>query len=191
MTPTTDAPSPCPPSAPSVEACGCGCCGAPQGRACYYPELGESAATVDNPKPGNCATAGCSAGVRYQCCGGPGAPAATGATYCRWIDRSQDGGYHVVKAEGGTCTTLDLTARKGLGFPVSMPPDLHASAGSRGPCDGSSPAEPAIGALGRVEVGGASLGSPLDVHVVLFFDGGATQTSRLDVNADDFAASCP
>ena len=87
-----DAAPMCPTNAPTLDVCGCGCCGAPVKNACYYPELGQSIATIPNPPGTDCQFVGCSAGVHNVCCAGPGSPPAAGASYCYDIDRSASGG---------------------------------------------------------------------------------------------------
>jgi hypothetical protein len=177
---TQDATAMCPPGAPTFDACGCGCCGPPLSKACYYPELGQSIATVPNPTPTNCNIAGCSAGVHYECCAGPGAPPAAGASTCYTIDKSQNGGYHITLQEGGLCTILHVTAYTGSTFPISVPQGFNASGGLSGVCNGDY-AVLAIGGLGSVAISSAS--DKLDVHVVLFFDrNGTVEAKRIDAD---------
>lgn len=55
-------------------ACGCGCCFPMQSQPrCYYPELGQTLASIqadDQARSGSaqCAAAGCSIGIEYICC---------------------------------------------------------------------------------------------------------------------------
>jgi hypothetical protein len=178
----------CPAGAPSVDVCDC-CCGPPILRACYYPARGESPSTIPNPMRTDeeCARFGCSAGVRHLCCAEPASPPPANASYCYYIDRAADGGYHIVRTEGSTCTTLLLTARPDAMFPISTPAGLHASAGSRGPCDGSPPGASAIGGLGSAAV--RSSPTAIDVHATLFFEGAAgAESVRFDV--DGLTRSC-
>lgn len=172
----------CPANAPTLDVCGCGCCGAPAKNACYYPELGQSTATIPNPAPTNCANVGCSAGVHNVCCAGPGSAPGAGVTYCYTIDRSAGGGYQITMDEGGSlCTILHVTAYAGDMFPISVPPGYNASGGLDGVCAGNF-AELAIGGLGSVALSNGKL----DVHVVLFFDrNGTIESKRIDVDQLD------
>jgi len=178
----TDAAAVCPPNAATLDVCGCGCCGAPAKNACYYPELGQSIATIPNPTPTNCQNVGCSAGVHNVCCAGPGSPAPAGVTYCYDVDRSATGGYHITMNEGGgLCTLLHVTAYSGDMFPISVPPGYNASGGLDGVCNGNA-AWLAIGGLGSVAI----TNGRLDVHVVLFFDrNGTVDSKRIDVDQLD------
>jgi hypothetical protein len=178
---TQDAAALCPEGAASFDACGCGCCGPPAVRACYYPERGESISTIPNPMPTNCALAGCSLGTHYVCCAGAGAAPTGNEIYCYTIDRSETGGYHIMKTQAGGCATLHVTARPGSMFPISTPPDLVASGALRGVCNGDF-AEDAIGGLGSVAI----TNGKLDVHVVLYFErAGGISSERLDVDQLD------
>lgn len=61
-------------------ACGCGCCGGTTpDTACYYPDRGDSRASIERDDQTvaaspNCDGAGCALGRRYVCCATPGEP---------------------------------------------------------------------------------------------------------------------
>jgi hypothetical protein len=190
----------CPAGVGPVIDCGCGCCGAtPQGTACYYPVLGQSAETIVGPKPtpGQCATAGCSFGVRDICCAGPDQPQPSDG-YCGADTTVEDlPRFTITRHDGDTCTTLELWAENKPQLPISGPPGYAVMWGTRGPCSGATPPATAIGGLGSVDPSPGSAGtvpSRYDVHVILFFDNGSgtADAVRLDVDgvATPHAETC-
>jgi hypothetical protein len=183
----------CPATGGSLDVCECGCCGgAPEQRACYYPERGESTALIPDPhpSPSECATNGCTEGTRHVCCAGPGAPAAADARYCAHDEYTNLPRYDLRKIEGDVCTsvTLEDTGNAQRRLPISAPQGLAITGGRRGPCVGSaSPIERAIGGLGSV----TNTGSAWSIHVVLFFAGandGPAEAVRMD--SDQLISSC-
>jgi hypothetical protein len=188
-------PSACPAGAPTLDVCGCGCCGPVMGRGCYYPSRGETAASIPNPMPSPeaCATAGCSAGKRYLCCGDPGPLSGGTATYClndmaTAIDR-----YVFNKREAGICTSFLLEAYTSPNdLPLVTPPSFGVARAQRRPCDGSVAPATAIGGLGDVRLTqAAGTRARFDVHVALFFDGGsgAAIVERFDIDGLEFSAT--
>ena len=54
-------------------ACGCGCCGAPEKRQCFYQSKGDDLQQIvqtdkNAAKDPNCAMVGCSFGIKYVYC---------------------------------------------------------------------------------------------------------------------------
>jgi hypothetical protein len=172
-----------------VDVCGCGCCGQPMGRACWYPARGESAAGIPDPRPANCATVGCSAGVRHLCCADPGPAAGNPGSYCARDLATALERYAIVRRDGASCVQVVVARVNQPGaLPVAAPPGWSVR-GERGPCDQPGAREPAIGALGTFAVDGAFQNMRFDLHAALFFGdaSGVAQAIRLDV--DDLALS--
>ena len=181
----------CPAGVAPLDVCGCGCCGDGQamGRACYYASRGETRESVPNPipPPPNCATAGCSFGVRHLCCADPGP--RSGADLVCGIDSSDEDfpRFRITRRIGDVCTTLEMSIQFSPSLPIVGPPGRTNSRAWRGPCDGSSPRINAIGGLGQVTPAtSGTLTSPrYDVHVVLFFDSGSGIAEAVRIDRDD------
>ncbi len=189
-------------------ACGCGCCGGTGDTAvprCYYPDLGESVASVTaadlqtkaDPK---CAMAGCSLGMRYVCCPAAVSSPTDSATY-------QAEGYigglnriRITKMGNPICVDLTLT-QPGSGatgaFRVDVPATWGVQAATRARCTASSPPPQAIGASGQVSLRRQGAACVLDVHATTFFlaADGSVQTERLDADGLEIkgasAGMCP
>jgi hypothetical protein len=191
----------CPAGVAALDVCGCGCCGlTPMGQACYYPARGESVHGIPNPMPSaeGCANVGCAAGTRHLCCVDPGQMIPLGEIfYCAQDLATGLERYFVTRRDGAICTSFTL---EGLtsprDFPVATPDGFGISQGRRGRCDGVG-ATSAIGGLGEVRFAqGSGARRALDVHVVLFFDGGSgagtAEATRLDVGDLEISGNpCP
>jgi hypothetical protein len=179
-------PAACPAGAPSRDVCGCGCCGEPQRKACYFPALGQSASTIPDPTPGNCALAGCSAGVRYVCCADPGVPAGGGenASYCVYDTAMNNGEVVVTKIVGETCTRLTMIPTASSGPLVITPETWHVRA-FHGPC--AATGVRAIGSLGNIGFRWMDGNAFLDLHAVLFFDDGSGTVAAVHMDVDTMA----
>jgi hypothetical protein len=183
----------CPAGVGPVIDCGCGCCGpTPESTACYYPVLGQSPATIVGPMPtpGQCATAGCSWGVRDVCCAGPEQPQPADG-YCGADTSGEDlPAFTITRRDGDTCTTLELWAANKPQLPISGPPGFAVMWGTREPCSGGPPSATAIGGLGSVNPSPGPAGqvpSRYDVHLVLFFDNGTGTADAVRLDAADVA----
>ncbi|MGC4089997.1 MAG: hypothetical protein QM756_19335 [Polyangiaceae bacterium] len=186
--------------APSCEgsytACGCGCCGGVQQTTpttCYYPEWGDSLATIvaaDKRVAGSasCANAGCSFPYVYACCMSAPQEAQSAGQYT-WSRLGDSLSLFKTDAQG-MCGSLQLE----IGAPPL--PTLRAdtfgwtSSGSYQPCSMSSINEP-IGISGsiyayRTSSGGTST-CALNVHVTLFIGlgNGGVRAARFDVDGID------
>jgi hypothetical protein len=187
----------CPAGVAPVDVCGCGCCGPPQTTTCYYPANGESANSIPNPVPASCANVGCSSGVRHLCCLDPGrGPASNICVGDKSIEDLLR--YVIVSRDGAVCTTLELRFNVPAQLPIRSNSGWSAQFGSRGPCDGSSPAAPAIGAAGILTVAAQGLGSGVElvgIHAALFFDDGDGTATPVRLDADSVAVQtttpCP
>jgi hypothetical protein len=179
----------CPANAGYLVDCGCGCCGPPMWGGCYYPALGESAPVIIKPPLANCATAGCSAGVRYFCCADSGPPEPSGsAGYCVYDHATDNGLITVTKTVGDVCTRLNvIPSATNLTLPIA-PGNWDVSA-SHGPC--AEAGARAIGALGSIVFGRGDGGATIDLHGTLFFlDATDVVTAvRMDVDALGFDPS--
>jgi hypothetical protein len=175
--------------AAAVNVCGCGCCGQPQSTVCYFPALGDSAGAIPDPRPSNCATVGCSAGVRHVCCADPGAPPSIGDAgndgYCARDPATNLPRIQVTRTEGTTCTTITLRGPTSVDASTAQPiPGWMFESGTRGPCvaDGSAARDTAIGALGHVAFRPSPAPGHIDAHLSVFFDAtsGVADTVRFD-----------
>jgi hypothetical protein len=177
----------CPADVTPVDVCGCGCCGEAKGRACYYPALGESRETVPHPPPSNCATAGCSAGVRHLCCADPG-PRPGVVTLCANNTSDEDfPRYQVTRRDNGVCTSLEV-AISAPGSPIVGPGLSNVATAWREPCGDISMRKYAIGGLGRVTespLTHADGSARRDIHVALYFDSGTGIADVVRIDADD------
>jgi hypothetical protein len=175
--------------AAAVSVCGCGCCGGvAMSAVCYFPALGQTASAIPDPRPANCATVGCSAGVRHVCCADPGpAPAgadAGNASYCARDPGTNLPRIQVTKTDGATCTTISLQGPGAGGAAVPQPiAGWTFENGTRGPCAGSATPTYAIGALGSVALRATPAPGHVDVHLAVFFDAasGVPDAIRFDV----------
>jgi hypothetical protein len=85
-------------------------------------------------------------------------------------------------------------AQLSAGFPIiGIPAEYTVSAASRGPCDGSTAALPAIGGIGTVAVTGTGPARAVDVHATLFFASasGPPDAVHLDDDGLPFSSGCP
>jgi hypothetical protein len=191
-------PAVCPASAPPLDVCGCGCCGGVAGtEACYYTSLGQMRDTIPNPMPTpqECATNGCSEGVRYLCCADPGVQQTPTAIFCATNTSGEDLPlFSFTKRDAEACTTIQIGLASGSLPLVSTPFGPGVASAWRGPCGGSARTYP-IGGLGSVTArprrpGDAS--THYDVHVALFFHGGTgiADVSRIDVDDIAVAPAC-
>jgi hypothetical protein len=184
----------CPGGTAARDVCGCGCCGGQaQGRACWYPALGQQAAAIPDPRPADCSTVGCSQGVRYLCCADPGGSAGGAGSYCARNLATAIERFQVTRRESGDCTFLVLAQSPNeMGFPVATTQGWSVTGGRR-PCDASGPATAAIGGLGTAMVTPAGTTGRVTVHVALFFDDGTGVASATRLDVDDLVLSpgCP
>jgi hypothetical protein len=185
----------CPAGVAPVDVCGCGCCGSPQSVTCYYPAQGESAEAIPNPmpSPASCANVGCSGGVRHLCCVDPG-PGPAADTCAEDLPIEDLARHAVVRRDGAVCTTLEID----LGVPAELPiaggSGWTATFGQRGPCDGSSPVERAIGGAGTLSVHPLATGSAaqvVDIHAALFFEDGTGTATAVRLDADGLVVQSP
>jgi hypothetical protein len=166
----------------------------PGSTACYYPSLGQARSSIADPHPSNCATVGCSLGVRYLCCADPGpapSPDAGGARLCAYDPGTDASRIIIVKTDGATCTTLGLVGGGGgtASFTaVSTSAGWTVERATRGPCDGSTAAALAAGAIGTATVV-TSTGAPtpprVSAHVAIFFDDGSGTATPVRLDGDD------
>jgi len=190
---TDAAPAVCPAGEPPLDVCGCGCCGGVKIPAyCYYPARGETRAAIPNPTPSarECAGNGCDEGAHYVCCADPGAQPRSAVVCARDTSLETRPRFTITRRDADVCTTLEL----GSTLPrleITGPAGYANIDARRGPCDGSSAGEHAIGGLGRVVPGPSSTpsGPRVDVHVVLFFDDGTGVAEALRIDADDVAVA--
>jgi hypothetical protein len=178
----------CPAGIAPLDVCGCGCCGEAMGRACYYPSRGETREEIPNPAGQNCATVGCSYGLRHICCADPG-PEVSQAAICA-IDTSIEdlSRFTITRRDGDVCTTLELSTTSNI-LQITGPPGYPFANAWRARCDGSDMRTFAIGGLGTVTPGTLLPVPRFDVHVVLFFDRGTGVAESVRIDRDEVAVA--
>jgi hypothetical protein len=186
------APVICPAGEAPLDVCGCGCCGGVAIQAaCYYPALGQTRAAIPNPTPSpqECALNGCVEGRHYVCCADPGVQRNSAVVCARDTSLQSRRRFTITRRDADVCTTLEI----GSTLPrleISAPTGYANVEARRGPCDGSSAVENAIGGLGRVTPSPSGMVPPrYDVHVVLFFDDGTSVAEPLRIDADEVAVA--
>jgi hypothetical protein len=190
-------------------ACSCGCCGGvPMTTRCYYPSLGETAATMAADdlavkSTTDCNLAGCSSGTRYVCCE-PAAPESP--SQAKYVATHSVVGtsphLHITKT-GADCASLDFDWPTGspnsawrisaTGVPWAM---VGGSFGACGEAGASDAAVGAVGTLSYGEGGTICMSGFLSLHVTLFAftAAGEIKTARLDVDGlgtNPYYSGCP
>jgi len=164
------------------EACGCGCCIAPNVPVCVYPGVGSTfdeivaADIARRTDTVGCAAAGCSVPRDYLCCVEP-PPSAESASYETSV---YIGGYDRVRLQktgAVNCSTLVLVAPKlaGRDFPVELPTQWTLEQITRARCISSATQPSAIGAIGKFSFRVSGDACVVDAHLTAFFprvDGG-------------------
>jgi hypothetical protein len=186
----------------NYSACGCGCCGtgSVELTRCYYPEAGESLraiiqadhATAANP---NCASVGCSLGVRYACCSRGGPEPAGSATYtASYVATALDRITIVKTGSDGRCGRLGFVLpgfTSGVHTALSLPAlNATSSWGFENAyelsCSMSALPPPAIGAIGSLRLRPVAGGCVADVHIKTFFSRSGSLDAQ-DFDADGIA----
>jgi len=159
----------------TYDACGCGCCGAPQVTRCYYPDLGqdlgevvrEDEAAASSP---SCANAGCAAGVHHVRCQVPDAEDRANYHVLGYMDSQT---YLQVSRESQSlrCTrvTFAQPATPQENFPIELPQPGRISDSSDQSCTlDAAHRKVAIGAIGFLRKT-APQGCLFDFDFTLFF----------------------
>jgi len=188
----------CPANAQPVDTCGCGCCGtgSPGLTSCYYPALGQSPASFPDPRPPNCATAGCSVGERHVCCADPPTPHGDFDEYCAY-DPATDLPRIVLKqTEATRCATVTLVRLPGANPQTTTIPGWSFESGRLGDCADLASGLAAIGALGTASLVYTGQVGMFTAHLVLFTanatPSGTADAHRLDViNLPLSTSACP
>ena len=187
-------------------ACGCGCCAAEPGSArCYYPELGDELDAIRSEDEAastspSCANAGCSIGLRHQCCVKPIShdPAAyEGSTYIGGLNRV------TVKRTGqetARCTRFTIVQLSGGSseqFRIAVPAGWAVEVISDYACaDESSAAADSrrypIGGMGELRWASEAQCS-VDIDVTLFFpsESGGVDAVWFDARGVQTSAGAP
>jgi len=161
------------PSSSYVDVCGCGCCGQPQSTVCYYPALGDSPATIPNPRPPDCSAVGCSLGVRHVCCDAQVDTRSDFYNYCAYDPATDLPRIVLVQstlAQSGlsSCATVTLVRQPDANPQPSSIPGWSFESGQLGACGGPSSGPAAIGALGTASLVYAGSSATFTAHLVLF-----------------------
>jgi hypothetical protein len=162
-------------------ACGCGCCSggpAPIER-CFYPEAGDSLASIiaqdqTQQSSPSCATAGCSVGVRHRCCvSSPPEPAGSATYTAHYTSTALDRMIIQRMSPDGRCARLVFASpHSGVGIYTA----LELPAGSWAleqihemPCAMSALPPPGIGAFGQLHLVPQASGCAVSIHLTAFF----------------------
>ena len=185
-------------------ACGCGCCGSGVDSPvrCYYPDLGETLATVRAADEAarastNCALVGCSLGVLYTCCAGQAAEPGGSATYSA---ETYIGGYNRIwvtqSRSDGQCITLGLVQPGDSGpegYRIELPDAWGVLGLTVSTCEVRPETESGIGGYGKVEFVSSQGRCLLRIHATLFY-AAADGTLAVRFDSDDIQlrdGSCP
>jgi hypothetical protein len=162
-------PAGCPPSS-YVDVCGCGCCGLPQSTVCYYPALGDSPATIPDPRPPDCSAVGCSLGVRHVCCDAQVPTDLDFYSYCAYDPATDLPRVVLVQRQSAIsgCATVTLVRQPGANPEPTSIPGWSFESGRLGTCGDPSSGLPAIGALGTASLVYTGSSATFTAHLVLF-----------------------
>jgi hypothetical protein len=119
-------------------ACGCGCCGGVSpSHACYYPDRGETIASIKaedeaQAEDPSCAAAGCALGTEYLCCVPPADVEA--ATYTLNATISAVDRLAILRADPNDhCTIFSISSTlEPPRFPIEVPEGWKIDGGANG-----------------------------------------------------------